>query len=162
MVTCWRTNDDLKNGGVWPPLKFFVDFIKRIESYYILCLHIACTYVCGCSIAYTSYSNSLLFSKPKIFGERLTLTILHMVHIRVRNPILKVRYVWPWFLFCYGALVCFQVDIYCVLTFISTAKATYQAITKFVDFTIKMLSASSRDDRWAFMSIEFLIGWLYM
>ena len=93
MVTCWRTNDDLKNGGVWPPLKFFVDFIKRIESYYILCLHIACTYVCGCSIAYTSYSNSLLFSKPKIFGERLTLTILHMVHIRVRNPIFKVRYV---------------------------------------------------------------------
>ena len=107
MVTCWRTNDDLKNGGVWPPLKFFVDFIKRIESYYILCLHIACTYVYGCSIAYTSYSNSLLFSKPKIFGERLTLTILHMVHIRARNPIFKVRYVWPWFLFCYGALVCF-------------------------------------------------------
>ena len=103
----WRTNDDLKNGGVWPPLKFFVDFIKRIESYYILCLHIACTYVCGCSIAYTSYSNSLLFSKPKIFGERLTLTILHMVHIRVRNPIFKVRYVWPWFLSCFGALVCF-------------------------------------------------------
>ena len=106
MVTCWRTNDDLKNGGVWPPLKFFVDFIKRIESYYILCLHIACTYVCGCSIAYTSYSNSLLFSKPKIFGERLTLTILHMVHIRVRNPILKLG-------MC-GHGFCFVLGLWCV------------------------------------------------
>ena len=106
MVTCWRTNDDLKNGGVWPPLKFFVDFIKRIESYYILCLHIACTNVYGCSIAYTSYSNSLLFSKPKIFGERLTLTILHMVHIRVRNPILKLG-------MC-GHGFCFVLGLWCV------------------------------------------------
>ena len=80
MVTCWRTNDDLKNGGVWPPLKFFVDFIKRIESYYILCLHIACTYVCGCSIAYTSYSNSLLFSWPKIFWRESDSYNLHMVY----------------------------------------------------------------------------------